>query len=126
MPIIVSDNIDQNIESRSFAEKIGHLWAHLEAPIFISLLGLRTRIQSWRVQFCLLRELIQRARQQQLNKIEIRKLIIAYINNIRKVIEYMMYSKYIFSIAYFRHSSVCHVGIFRGGSYRSNPFGLSE
>jgi len=55
-----------------------------------------------------------------------KKAIIAYIRSLYKVVEYMMYSKDIYSLECFAHSSVRHVGVVRGVSYRSGTFVLSE
>ena len=93
-------------------------------PIMLSqlLYAMRKNFR-WMLKFRLSHELKQRARQDQLNKKGIRKTIIPYILVLRKVIELIMYNKYIFSLAC---CSVSDVGIFRGGSYRSSSFVLSE
>ena len=87
--------------------KSGESWLTLTPELM--LLGVRTRLLRWRLKARLSRELKQRARQEQLSRIEIRKIIrsgkrdiVTYIRSLRQVAEYKIYRK-IFSLWHVLH-----------------------
>jgi len=87
--------------------KSGESWLTLFPELM--LLGIRTRLLRWRLKARLSREIKQRARQEQLSRMEMRKVIrsgkrhiVNYIRSLRKVAEYKIYRK-IFSLWHVLH-----------------------